>query len=250
MRQQPQSSFDDATTMAAFATGAVQMAALPEAPLAPPALPPAVVELLELIQEGMVAVPEAPRALAGSFPGALPGFVVGAAMPEQGPAATPASDPGFEIMPLGERVTPLSLHDQDLFGTTDVAPPDGEAITLPALFRGFQLDLFGDDAGAALPSLEASIDPLPGPLAPPSLEPGKVTMFEGQSEIELDADLVQALLDENGRLVVEGDGDDLVILGATWTLVEGGPDGEGYVHYVDSGSGLSVGIRGAEILLV
>ena len=75
-------------------------------------------------------------------------------------------------------------------------------------------------------------------------------MFEGQSEFELDPELVQSLLDENGRLVVEGDGDDVVILGATWAAAGNAPDAAGYTYYVENGSGLAVGIRGADILLV
>ena len=250
MRQQPLSGFDDATTMAAFASRAVQIAALPELPVSLPALPPAVMELLELIKDGLVAVPGPAESPVDSFPGALPVAGFGAAPPEQGQGHISPAELDIEIVPLRDATMPLSLHDQDLFGSASVSPYDTGETTLPVLFRGFQLDLFGDAQAPDLPGFEVTIGTLPGPVAPPSVEPGKVTMFEGQSEFELDPELVQSLLDENGRLVVEGDGDDVVILGATWAAAGSAPDAEGYTYYVESGSGLAVGIRGADILLV
>lgn len=250
MRQQPKVGFDDATTMAAFGSRAVQLVALPEAdPGLPEAtLPPAVAELLHLIRQGLVPVPSSQEALANSFPGALPVVIFGASVPDHMPAA----EPGFEIVPLqGPGMPALSLDDHDLFGSAEISPFGAEELSAPMLFRGFQLDLFGfGDEAPGPPALEVTIDPLPGPLAPPSVEIGKVTMFEGMSEFELFPDVAVALVDENGRLVIEGDGDDLVILGDTWSPISGQPDGEGYVYYVESGSGLAVGIRGADVLLV
>lgn len=254
MRQVHQSSFDDATAVAGLSRPGTLLAALPEvspsdavaAPL-PSDVPAPIAELLGLIgeqlgQEAVVAilVPElvAPVPVLGLVTGSVP------------PAPSePLTE--FVVQPLEPAViAPLSLEDRDLFGTSgQIMPLGSEEVGGQELFKGFQVDLFGP-TGPEVHSLEAGMKYLSGPMAPPEFETGRVTMFAGATEIEVTPDLAAAIGDEHGRLLVEGDGDDVVVLSDGWTPAKGGPDPDGFTFYQDSASGLTVGVRGAEILLV
>ena len=248
MRQQTVPGLDDATTVAAVTALGVQHAALPaDAPGVAAELSPAIGELLDLIQRGLGLAMAGPAANASILPDRLPAAAFGLAVPDQ--AAAP--EPGFEILPLAAESSPsLSLDERDLFGGLgEVTPGAVDEAGVSALFRGFQLDLFGDEV-PTLPGLGLGTDPLPGPLTPPDFAPGKVTMFEGVSELDLTGDVAAALIDENGQLLIDGDGDDVVLLRDGWTMIGSGPEADGYTYYLHDDSGQAVGIRGADVLLL
>ncbi len=259
MRLQDLPGIDDRTVVAGIApwwgqlaalTPAVEGGAAPSAVL-PGALvsSPAVNELLDLIQQSMGEAPPVDLSDQGGPTGELSAVLI--ALGPGDPDFVPPPDPAYEIVPLGgTAVVPLSLNDQDLFGeSVSVSPLGGQGDGAPSLFQGFQIDLFGSDA-ASPPSLEVGIDNTPPILVPPTLSAGLVTMFEGTSQLQLTPDLALSLTDENGRLVIEGDGDDVVLLTADWHIVDQPLEEGGFTYYVDSNSGLAVGIRGADVIFV
>lgn len=243
--------FDETMAAASLAAGLEQFAAAPQgeppaaAPVAPVSSP--LTELAEMV-EGLVPQADLARLLAG--PGEAPQEAA-APLPIRPAAPEPGESlPAYEIEPLAPAAPgPLSLQDKDLFGgAAEVAPLAPDTAGPAALFQGFQVDLFGA-GGAPGDGLEVSVD---AGIGLPKVETGRVTMFDGPSEFEVSSDLAAGLVGADGRLLIEGDGDDLVSVPAGWSPVIGlGPDAPaGFAYFYDAESGVTVGVRGAEVLLV
>lgn len=246
MRQQQTFFGLDQAAASAVASPASVEAATPTGPDAPSELadlpqrlPSAIAELLSLIGESLDdGVPLAALMAEAAVPAA--GLLPVPAAPE----AQSITLPDLEIQPLAPTASAAAVEHTPL---SAASLPGGAPEPGAALFDAFRLDL-ADAEPPALPSLESKIDPLPGPTAPPTVEIGRVTMFEGQSEFEVTAATAGDLSDPDGRLTIEGDGDDLVVLRDGWSFA--GTGAGGFALYQEPLSGAMVAVRGADVVLI
>jgi hypothetical protein len=221
---------------------------MPDVPADPAAAPsPAVAELLALIGQSY-APPPASADASGEAAGQPPQVL--ALGPDIHEPSALAEGSHFSIEPLAQPSAPvLSLDDQDLFGQgLPVTPQTVEQGAAGELFHGFQIDLFGPQPAIG-GTLEAGLDPDLPPLVEPSLSAGLVTMYEGRSVFELTPDVAASLLDQSGNLKIVGDGDDVVVLGSGWSA-SGAGDGGDYAYYLNSEAGITVAIKGADVIFV
>lgn len=261
MRQEAALRIDDLTPASAVPPSGVEVAALAPVSLAMvpdqdlPADPPlvtsqAVSELLALLRQDYALPPGgSPDGLGDGKADEQPHQVLALGPDTHDPASLQDST-HYSIEPLAAPQAPvLSLDDQDLFGQGQPVTP--QAIDQGAtggLFHGFQVDLFGQQLQPG-GTLEAGLDPSLPPLVEPTFSTGLVTMYDGRSFFELTPELAATLLDQNGNLKIVGDGDDVVALDSSWSAAAG-DGGGGYGYYVNADAGITVAIKGADVIFV
>ncbi len=258
MRQEAALRVDDLTSASSLPLSRVELAALAAAnpgPVPDTGLPPdpataaspAVAELLALIRQGYAEPPATEEAQPQASGEAHQVLALGPDTHD--PASLPEAT-HYSIELLATPQSPvLSLDDQDLFGQgLPVAPQSVDQGATGDFFHGFQVDLFGQQPPVGT-TLEAGLDPGLPPLVEPTLSAGLVTMYEGRSVFELTPELAATLLDEQGNLLVVGDGDDVVVLGSGWNATDANGSSD-YAYYLNGDAGITVAIKGADVIFV
>lgn len=170
--------------------------------------------------------------------------------PAHRPLEAHAFDLSYGVAPVGPS---LALQNSDLFGAAQPAPSIavGDVVLGDLPDGGLALDLFGQGAigfpaGDPAPTHAQPDDPTTGDkAAEPQLRPGYVGLIGNDFDISVSTSAAVAAADAKGELLVQGDGDDRVVLTGDW-LQLAAPEG-GALLFRSADGAVTLEIRDAAV---